>query len=76
MWFIPNTKTMLVKEIHKLSPYTLKEINLKYDKEFNKNPTQAKFYKKKRAIRIMQGWLNNLIYNKKKYVWKIYKFWE
>jgi len=66
MWFIPKTKVAIIKEIHFLTDYTFSEINEKWDKEFNKNPKQTKYYKKKRAIRIMQGWLSSLIYNKKK----------
>lgn len=62
--YIPTSKIMLIKEIHFISTYTYKEIEDKYKQELNKNPKQAKYYAKKRAIRILQGWLISLIKEK------------
>lgn len=59
------TKTALVKAIHELTNYTYKEINDKYEQELNKHPSRNKYYARKHAIKVLQGWLNNLRNNTK-----------
>lgn len=58
--FIPKTKTGLVDELVKYTNYSKKEIEILYKNHLNKNPDQAKYYAKKNAIRVLQGFLYSL----------------
>lgn len=56
-----QTKTSLIREIHNLTDYTIKEIEEVYNQTFLKYPNQqAKYYARKAAIKRLQWWLVSL----------------
>lgn len=63
----PTNKALLVKEIHLLWDNTYKEIEAKYKQELTKYPSRNKYYAKKHAIKVLQGWLISL----RKESWKL-----
>lgn len=66
-----STKLALVKAIHSLTDYTLKQIEAKYNEAFTKHKWRAKYYAKKHAIKVLQGWLVSL--RQKKWLGKTHK---